>query len=155
MVNSHLLNDLKSFHLKRKNVSHLTRGKPLKVSSSWWLQPTWLWTLTDGERMETNGDSSLAHVLHHPGLKGLPRRLVVKNLPTNAQDAGSLPGSGKSPGVGNDNPLQYSCLENLTDGGAWGAIVHGVVKSWTWVSKLSMRAGPTWKEIYSCPCPWL
>ena len=55
--------------------------------------------------------------------------LVVKNLPANAgdaRDAGLIPRSGRSPGEGNANPLQYSCLENLTDRGAWRATVHGV-----------------------------
>ena len=55
----------------------------------------------------------------------------VKNLPANAgdtRDAGSIPGSGKSPGVGNGNPFQYSCLENTMDRGAWWATVHGVEK---------------------------
>ena len=46
-------------------------------------------------------------------------------------DAGSIPGSGISPGVGNGNPLQYSCLEKCMDKGAWKAIVHGVAKSQT------------------------
>ena len=48
-----------------------------------------------------------------------------------AGDLGSIPGSGRSPGEGNGNPLQYSCLENPIDGGAWWAIVHGVTKSRT------------------------
>ena len=56
---------------------------------------------------------------------------VVKNLPAKAEDAGSIPGLGRSPGVGNGNPLQYSCLENLMDRGAWWAIAHRVTKSWT------------------------
>ena len=56
---------------------------------------------------------------------------TVKNLPANAGDAGSIPGSGKSPGEGNDNPLQYSCLENPMDRGAWQAKVYGVAKSQT------------------------
>ena len=47
----------------------------------------------------------------------------------NGVDAGSIPGSGRSPGKGNDNPLQYSCLENLMDRGAWQDTVHGVTKS--------------------------
>ena len=47
----------------------------------------------------------------------------------NVGDPGSIPGSGRSPGEGNGNPLQYSCLENSTDGGAWLATVHGVAKS--------------------------
>ena len=49
----------------------------------------------------------------------------------NARDLGSIPGSGRSPGEGNGNPLQYSCLENPMDGEAWEATVHGVTKSWT------------------------
>ena len=59
---------------------------------------------------------------------------MVKNLPASAgdaRDAGSIPGSGRSPGVGNGIPLQNSCLENSMDRGAWWAIVHGVTKSWT------------------------
>ena len=47
----------------------------------------------------------------------------------NAGDPGLIPGSGRSPGEGNGNPLQYSCLENSTERGAWGAIVHRVAKS--------------------------
>ena len=57
--------------------------------------------------------------------------LVVKNPPVNAgdiRDVGSLPGSGRSPGEGHSNPLQYSCLENPTDRGAWWATVHGVAE---------------------------
>ena len=49
----------------------------------------------------------------------------------NVGDLGSIPGLGRSPGEGNGNPLQYSCLENPTDGGAWWATVPGVAKSWT------------------------
>ena len=60
--------------------------------------------------------------------------LVVKNPPANAgdvRDEGSTPGSGRYPGVRNDNPLQYSCLENPMDRRTWQATVHGVAKSWT------------------------
>ena len=57
--------------------------------------------------------------------------LVVKNLPASAGDAGSIPGSGRSPGGRNDNPLQYSCLGNPMDRGAWQATVHRIAKSWT------------------------
>ena len=49
----------------------------------------------------------------------------------NAGDLGLIPGSGRSPGEGNGNPLQYSCLKNLMDGGDWWATVHGVAKSQT------------------------
>ena len=51
---------------------------------------------------------------------------VVKNLPANAGDMGSIPGSGRSPGVGNGNTLQHSCLGNPMGRGAWWATVHGV-----------------------------
>ena len=60
--------------------------------------------------------------------------LVVKNLPFNAgdiRDVGSIPGPGRSPGGGHGNSLQYSCLENPMDRGAWRAIVHGVAENWT------------------------
>ena len=60
--------------------------------------------------------------------------LVANNLAANVgdiSDAGSIPGSGRSPRGRHGNPLQLSCLENLTDRGAWQAIVHGVAKSWT------------------------
>ena len=58
----------------------------------------------------------------------------VKNLPANAgdiRDSSSIPGSGRSPGKGNGNPLQYSFLENPMDRGAWRTVVHGVTKSQT------------------------
>ena len=55
---------------------------------------------------------------------------VAKNLPAKAGDTGSVPGSGRSPGEGNSNLLQYSCLGNPMDRGAWWAIVHGVAKEW-------------------------
>ena len=53
---------------------------------------------------------------------------VIKNPPANAGDVGSVPGSGKSPGEGNGNLLQYSCLENSMDRGTWRAIVHGLAQ---------------------------
>ena len=60
--------------------------------------------------------------------------LVVKNPPASARDSGSIPGSGRSPGEGNGNPLQYPCLENSMDRGTWRATVNGVTKSWTRLS---------------------
>ena len=60
--------------------------------------------------------------------------LVVKNPPANAgdiRDTGLIPGLGRSPGGGHGNPLQFSCLENPMDRGAWRAIVPEVTKSWT------------------------
>ena len=61
-------------------------------------------------------------------LKGFPGGSVVKNPPTNSGDAGLIPGLGRSPGEGNGNPLQYSCLGNPMDRGAWWATVPGVTK---------------------------
>ena len=60
--------------------------------------------------------------------------LGVKNLPADAgdlRDSGSIPGLGRSPGEGHSNPLQYSCLENPMERGAWWDTVHGVTNSWT------------------------
>ena len=70
--------------------------------------------------------------------------LVVKNPPANAgyvRDAGSIPGLGRFLGKGNGNLLQYSCLENPTDRGAWQAIVHRVTKSWIRLKRLSTHRG--------------
>ena len=75
---------------------------------------------------------------------------MVKNPPVNAgdaRDAGSIPGSGRSSGVGNSNPPQYSCLENSTDSGAWRAAVHGVPKNHTCLST-SCRKGKTMDMTY-------
>ena len=67
--------------------------------------------------------------------------LAVKNLPDSAGDArevGLIPGLERSPGEGNDTPLQYSCLENPVDGGAWRATVHRVAKSQTRLKQLNI-----------------
>ena len=75
---------------------------------------------------------------------------MVKNPPASAGDAGSFPGSGGFPGEGNANPLQYSCLENPMDRGAWCAAVHGVSKHLT-----DLRLS---NNNYICDqdyvCPW-
>ena len=82
---------------------------------------------------------------------------MVKNPSAHAGDArdlGSILGSGRSPGVGNGNPLQYSCLENPMDIGAWQATVHGVTKSWiqltTHTHKLSIYILFKALFIYGC-----
>ena len=71
--------------------------------------------------------------------------LVVRNPPTNAgeaRDSRSITGSGRSSGVRNGRPLQYSCLENSMHRGVWQAVVHGAAKSWT---GLSIHAhSPSW-----------
>ena len=66
--------------------------------------------------------------------------LVVKNPPANAggiRDTGLIPGSGRSPGGGHGNLLQYTCLMNPMDRGAWWATVHRVAQSWTRLKRLS------------------
>ena len=65
---------------------------------------------------------------------GLPGGLNGEELACQARDAGLIPGSGRSPGGGHGNPLQYSCLENPMDKGAWRAAVHGVTEGWTRLS---------------------
>ena len=75
-------------------------------------------------------------------LSGVPTELrlfspwwcISKESACSAGDPGSIPGSGRSPGEGNGNPLQYSCLGNPMDRGAWWATVHGVAKSQIWLS---------------------
>ena len=61
---------------------------------------------------------------------GFPCSSVRKESACSAGDPGSIPGLGRSPGEGNGNPLQYSCLENLMDRGTWWIAVHGVARSW-------------------------
>ena len=72
-------------------------------------------------------------VSHRVGrdLSGFPGGSEVKASASNAGDPGSIPGLGRSPGEGNGNPLQYSCLENPMDKGVWRALVPGVAKSQT------------------------
>ena len=84
--------------------------------------------------MEKEVSYAMIVYLESYNLCGTQVALVVKNLPANAQDlrdAGSVPGSGRSPGEGNGNPLQYSCLENPMDRGTWRVTVHRVTKSQT------------------------
>ena len=68
---------------------------------------------------------------------GFPGSSEVKASACNVGDLGSIPRLGRSPGEGNGNPLQYSCLENPMDGAAWWAIVHGFTKSWTRLSNFT------------------
>ena len=72
---------------------------------------------------------SSAHVLKE--CWGVPGGSAGKESACNAGDAGLIPGSGRSPRVEDGYPLQYSCLNNLMDRGAWWATVHGVAKCWT------------------------
>ena len=79
--------------------------------------------------------------------------LVVKNPPVSSgegRDTGSIPGLGRSPGGGHSNPLQYSCLENPTDRGAWQAAVHRVANHWTRLKQPSMHACRSGKCFWDC-----
>ena len=83
--------------------------------------------------METEMQSEKSREFFENGL-GFLSGSAVKNQPANsgdARDEGWIPQSGRSPGEGNDNPLQYSCLGNPTDRGVWWATVHGVAKGQT------------------------
>ena len=76
--------------------------------------------------------------------------LVIENPPADAGDSASIPGSRRSPREGKGNPLQFSCLENLTDRGAWPATVHGVTKSQTGLKPISTQH---WPKNLACLVP--
>ena len=81
-------------------------------------------------KLLSSGQFGIVHVL----VGGFPDGSAIKNLPADARDTGdtgSVPGLGRFPGRGHGNPLQYSCLENPMDRGAWRAVVHEVTKSRT------------------------
>ena len=97
----------------------------------------WRWNLpvVEGDLNPVNPTSQCTLLTTvHTAFQGFPGGSVVKNLPASAGDVGSVPGLGRSPGEGNDNPLQYSRLENSMDRGAWQVTVHGVAKNQTWLS---------------------
>ena len=87
-------------------------------------------------RVKTENINIIDEVLLYTCLyrTGFPGGSEVKVSSCNVGDLGSIPGSGRSPGEENGNPLQYSCLKNLMDGGAWWATVHGVAKGPTQLS---------------------
>ena len=74
-------------------------------------------------------------------MMGFPSDSVGKESVCNAGDLGSIPGSGRSPGEGNGKPLQYSCLENPMDRGAWQATVHGGHKELHTMEQLTQMGG--------------
>ena len=79
---------------------------------------------------------------------------MVKNLPASAEDikdAGSIPGLGRFPGEGNGNALQYSCLGNSMDRGAWQATVHGVSKEWDMTQRLNNTFQTNLSQINTLP----
>ena len=78
---------------------------------------------------------------------GFPGGAEVKASAYTVGDLGSIPGWGRSSGDGNGNPLQYSCLENPRDRGAWWGAVYGVAQSRTQLSDLAAAAGTSWQFI--------
>ena len=89
------------------------------------------------------------------GLGGFLGDSVVKNLPASTGDMGSIPVSGITPAEGNDNPLQYSCLENPMDGGAWWAPVHGITKSRTRLSNYTHSITLQYCSGFCHTCTWI
>ena len=81
---------------------------------------------------------------------GFPGGSVVKNPPASAGDMGLIPGLGRCPGIGNGNLLQYSCLGNPMDRGAWWATVHGVAKSRTQLSDYTTTTTLLLLDAQSC-----
>ena len=89
------------------------------------------------EQMAHLGSDTTMYLKEIKSFLGFPGGSEVKAPACNAGDPGSIPGLGRSPGEGNGNPLQYSCLENPMDGGAWWATVCGVAKSRTRLSHIT------------------
>ena len=105
--------------------------------------------------------SLISNCLNLPfGIQGQSRKLrasqvalAVKNPPASAggiRYAASIPGLGRFPGGGHSNPLQYSCLENLMDWGAWWTTVHRVPESWTWLNTHTRTQGIIWSCLEIC-----
>ena len=121
-------------HLATRLSQH--NGSVEELPQRWWtLKAQDIYSLVQGK----SGDPQVQ------GKSGDPQVvLVVKNPPVNAKatgGGGSVPGSGRSPGGGGDNPLQYSCLENPTDRGAWRLTGHRVTQSRTQLKRLGMQRG--------------
>ena len=86
------------------------------------------WATREAQSQQTNSLLNIVWHLVRAIALGFPGGSVVKNVPANTGDAGLIPGLGRSPGEGNGNPLQQSCLRNPMDRGALWVIVHGVTK---------------------------
>ena len=120
------MTELLHFHFSLSCIGE-GHGNPLQCSclenprdgGAWWAAVYGLHSRTQLKRLSSSKDL------------GLPWWLSSKESVCNAGDSGSIRGLGRSPGKGNDNPLQYSCLENPMDRGAWWATVHGVAQSQT------------------------
>ena len=113
---------------------------PLLSGRGWWMIRKWLDERTKGpsvsprESEKSKCRTVADFFLFSIDYVDFPGDLVVKGPPANVWNVGWILGLGSSPGGGKGNPLQYSCLENPKDRGGWWATVHGVTKSWAWLS---------------------
>ena len=118
--------------------SPASAGRCLTTSVTWWacnrdyISYFYLFLLED--KLFEDKNCVLAISKHLTFKVGFPGGSEGKESACNAGDLGLIPGLGRSPGEGNGNPLQYSCLESPMDRGAWWPIVHGITKSWTQLS---------------------
>ena len=118
---------------------------PTQWTWVWVRSGIWRWTGKPGVLQSMGSQKSLTRLNdwtklknRHGLLRGFPGGPDGKVSAWDAGDSSLIPGLGRSPGEGNGNPLQYSCLENSTDGGAWWATVHGVAKSRTGLSDFTL-----------------
>ena len=114
-----------SLKKKKKNTS-VEKDRQSSEDNCCWFPPV---SLIGGQKL-----ISAAFIFYYENSRASLVAQMVKNLPADAGNSGSIPGSGRSPGEGRGCPLQYSCLDNPMDRGTWQAIVHGVAKSWTWLN---------------------
>ena len=110
-----------------------------KASQPFWYQGPVLWKTIFPQTRVIGGMvwgwfKHITFTVHFISNLGFQGGSGVKNLPANAEDVGLMPGIGIVPGGGKDHPLQYSCLGNPKDRGAWWTTVHGAIKSRTWLS---------------------
>ena len=136
-----------NWSILRKKNNWLLRGKELSLgvgmqkrniynwNKRWEIKHIWEKLMVPEPRIILWGHCAFCFLFLHSYLVtlGFPGGSDGKESACSAGDMGLIPGSGRSPGEGNDNPLQYSCLENPMDGGAWQAIVHEIAKSGTWL----------------------
>ena len=112
--------------LKKKKHTSVEKDIQSSEDNCCWFPPV---SLIGGQKLK-----SAAFIFYYENSRASLVAQMVKNLPADAGNSGSIPGSGRSPGEGRGCPLQYSCLDNPMDRGTWQAIVHGVAKSWTWLN---------------------
>ena len=109
----------------------------------------------EGSSLPTSLPAFVAILFAFLMLDGTSRKDSISSA-GDVRDVGLIPGSGRSLGVGNGNLLQYSCLENYMDRGAWRAAVHKVAKSWTWLSDwiFTFSLQPEWEWFLSFQKCW-